>query len=322
MRSAGLALLLLLLAAPAAAQQAVPEPAPEAETEATPDDPNVAEARALFERGLELADDSLWGQAYDAFRRSFALVERASTLLNLASALEHVSRNVEAIEGFERFLRMTDDATDAERRALAQRAIERLDGRVAIVELTLTPADAVVLVDGVVREDLGSPRYVRVDPGPRNLRVRADGYEDAALRVDAVGGDRHTHTVALELLPEPEPEIVRVVVTETRPTDPDPWIAFGGAALVGIGGAVMLILAQNDADVVQGVRDGASTWPEVQAVYERAWALRVAGGIAIGLGVAGMALGVAWHVIIDGEADEPSVEVGLVPAGLGVSGRF
>ncbi|MEZ4335764.1 MAG: hypothetical protein R3B82_03965 [Sandaracinaceae bacterium] len=84
----------------------------------------------------------------------------------------------------------------------------------------------------------------------------------------------------------------------------------------------MLILAQNDADVVQGVRDGASTWPEVQAVYERAWALRVAGGIAIGLGVAGMALGVAWHVIIDGEADRPSVEVGLVPAGLGVSGRF
>ncbi|MEZ4335765.1 MAG: hypothetical protein R3B82_03970 [Sandaracinaceae bacterium] len=44
---------------------------------------------------------------------------------------------------------------------------------------------------------------MRVDPGPRNLRVRADGYEDAALRVDAVGENERTRTVALELLPEP-----------------------------------------------------------------------------------------------------------------------
>ncbi len=51
----------------------------------------VTEARALFERGSELTRQRRFSEAAESYARSAELVERPSTLFNLASTLKPVA---------------------------------------------------------------------------------------------------------------------------------------------------------------------------------------------------------------------------------------
>src|SRR5690349_20986756 len=57
-----------------------------------------AEARRLFDAGRAHADAERWPDAVTAFEASRALLERPSTLFNLASALVRVGRSIDALE--------------------------------------------------------------------------------------------------------------------------------------------------------------------------------------------------------------------------------
>lgn len=169
-------------AQPAAASSAAPSAAPSAEVQ--------AEARRLFEAGRDHADAERWPDAVTAFEGSRALLERPSTLFNLASALVRVGRALDALETVEALERIADPDRD---RALLSGMAElraRAESSLRHVVLTVTPDTAIVEVDGQPVEGAGARRELMLDPGPHAATVSLRGFTtervDIALGQDAV----------------------------------------------------------------------------------------------------------------------------------------
>lgn len=263
-------------------------------------------ARELWQRGIDLAAEERWGEALEYFRRSRELMERPSTVLNIAACLERLGRLNEAVDAFQTFLRISDPEAEAAFRAGAEQTLERVRQRISHLELSLDPADATVAVDGSPTEGDTSPRYLSLDPGGRNIRVSHDGYAETSFRVALLPGARESRDVTLEPLPEPE-TVVRVE-RQIRPTDPAPWIVFGAGAAVAISGGVMIGAAQVDADRVENPPAG-STWGDIEEAYDRALALRITGPALLGVGVAAMVAGITWHFVIDGYDNEHAIAI-------------
>lgn len=72
------------------------------------------EARDLWREGRSLAEQGDWEAALDRFERSFALVERASTALSIATAAVQLERPERALSALDDLERVADPERDAE----------------------------------------------------------------------------------------------------------------------------------------------------------------------------------------------------------------
>ncbi|MGE0785129.1 MAG: PEGA domain-containing protein [Sandaracinaceae bacterium] len=171
------------------------DPTEDAETEAAPT-PEEIEARALFDRGRELADLRRFSEAADAFTRSVALVDRSSARFNLAVCFYALNRYVEAEAELTRYLAAADRASEGASYDDAERMLAH--ARSAIGELTIEvePSDARVMVDGVAVAT-GPRRSVAVNPGPHVVRVEAEGYAPQLATVVTSAGERSAHVAHL-----------------------------------------------------------------------------------------------------------------------------
>jgi hypothetical protein len=144
--------------------------------QASAQDSDAKRAEALFLEGraaLERGDAPL---ACAKFSESLKLVNRASTLLNLAQCEEAQGKLADA-------LRHTKEAMDLlepsdQRRAIAVSRHEALEKRVARLTIKIAPSappDARVVIDGAAVEpsELGSP--LAVDPGEHEIALSAAG---------------------------------------------------------------------------------------------------------------------------------------------------
>src|SRR5262245_49727578 len=97
---------------------------------ATPDPPNVVEAREHIQRGTELLEDENYDAALSEFERAYQLVgehpARYLILFNIARAHEHRFRYDLALRYYHRYL--DEGAEHAERRDDVEAAIHRLEG--------------------------------------------------------------------------------------------------------------------------------------------------------------------------------------------------
>jgi len=161
-----------------------------------PSTDDSSRARALFTRGVELADDERWGEAVEYFRRSRALVERPSTVFNLGNALLRLGRYNEAVRAFQDFLAMPN-AQDAGQRAQAEQAMATARESLGRLVLTVSPDTAHVLVDGTAIETTGPTREIWLDPGDRSIRIVAEGREPETFTVSALPGVRFERRIDL-----------------------------------------------------------------------------------------------------------------------------
>lgn len=157
------------------------------------------EARELFLKGVEMADQQRWSEAVQSFRRSRALVDRPSTVFNLAVALLRLGRYGESLEAFDDFMGMTDPERDAEARKQAEQFMRQARTGRATLVLTVSPEAAVVYVDGERREGEGTDRTLVLDPGRHTLRIEAEGYLAQQLRLSMLSGSETS--TAVELVP-------------------------------------------------------------------------------------------------------------------------
>ncbi len=88
---------------------------------------------------------------------------------------------------------------------------------------------------------------------------------------------------------------------------------------VTVAGAVMLGLALSDRSSVEGAADGAA-WSDVSGAYDRATPLSAVGLAAIGVGLAGAAIGVV--LLLGQGSDGTETAVALSPTGLAIRGSF
>lgn len=192
-----------------------------------------AEAQALFRRGLELAEQNRWADALEHFRRSHARVERPSTLYNIGLALVRLGRFVEALDVLDRVL--AEAGLPVAARQEAERLRTEASASLGEVTLSLSPADAVVYVDGVERVGSGPSRAIPLDPGRHVLRATARGHDEAELVVSVVAGEHGTEELVLapQLLPDADP---LPPSTDGGDLWSEPWLWIVGGVVVVVGG--------------------------------------------------------------------------------------
>lgn len=182
----GLALCLVVASSAAAASAAAQDSASTAE---------VAQARALFEEGLRLADAGQPSEAEDRFRRSLAIHPSPNAAFNLAHLLGAREEVVEAAELF-RQVSGTASAPLELRREAGGRA-DALARRMARVTITLTGS-----TDGVdvqVGHRRLSPAAlgvaVPIDPGPARIDALRAAEIVASVQLSLAAGQAGSVTL-------------------------------------------------------------------------------------------------------------------------------
>lgn len=226
-------LLIFVAAAPSALAQPPSDPAPV---------PAVVErARAAFTRGNELAKREEWAEALASFRSSFELLPHPVTAFNMATCERVLGHYTRSRELFMRALgteaKGPAPATDVLPDALAAEArgyLDEIDRLLAHVQVTLSPRDARISVDGRplaaaraeppslvagVRapgpgEAAPAERFeLLVDPGPRVVVVSRAGFRDVVRTVSLAPGSRTELALELASLPA----TLRIAANVERP---------------------------------------------------------------------------------------------------------
>lgn len=247
MRSGGavLAFLLVLVPAVASAQTAS----------------ETAAARDLFRQGLAAIEESRWDDAADAFRRSYELVPRASTLVNLATAQVELGQLVEARESYRTFLanpgragRLVEDT---------RLALEELEPRIAHVRLRIEGLEdgEVVRLDGEEISRAAAAARLPMNPGRRTVEVLRGGEVAGRASFTLDEGEEREVPIAVAALVE-APRLPEEPAEEDGSDDvlASPWFwvgVIGGAVLVA--GAVTLgVVLSQPAELYVGNFAGGS----------------------------------------------------------------
>lgn len=201
-----LACVLVLAHAPRTSAQDTP-PTPPATTapvrvaDAPADaDPNAARARELFQEGVAFSRSERWAEALASFQQSLALVERPSTVLNIATALQRLGRARECVAAVDRYLVISDPVADAESRARATTLRQAMTASLAYLSLALLPADAQVSINGnLAAIDAGTP--LELDPGTYAFVVEREGYLTTRFTLDLSPGASTSRAVSLTQRP-------------------------------------------------------------------------------------------------------------------------
>jgi hypothetical protein len=139
------------------------------------DDVAVAEAKARFEEGLELADAGKHEPARLKFQQAWAVFKAPAVLYNLARSEQLTGHDLEALDHFRLFLKVgvTDvKITDAMREKAKQNVVE-LARKVGQIDIEVPPT-ARVMVDGKPLEE--APKDpIPVQPGRHTIEASFDG---------------------------------------------------------------------------------------------------------------------------------------------------
>lgn len=185
------------------------------------DAPDVVRARELYSQGITLVRDAQWGEALSLFEQSAALRPHPITIYNIGVCERALGRYTRAARSFERALSpgldgMALPASMAAEAATLRDEVQRLLVR---AEVTVAPADAVLLVDGrPVQRDggvflagvrpagAGEPLpagrgTVELDPGAHVFVVTRRGFADVVVNRSFAPGARTSVSLELDRLP-------------------------------------------------------------------------------------------------------------------------
>lgn len=164
-------------------------------------DATTEEARRLFAEGLEFVEDQDWVQAEERFRRVLATRGSHVVAYNLASALEHLGRLVEAAELLRPVAR--DASVEPRTKVAAERLLAQIEPRIGSLTVRLSgdSQGALVRLDDKQVQISEQVLTVSVDPGAHRVVVERDGVIVASRTVQ-VGGDGALQTsLAIEIPP-------------------------------------------------------------------------------------------------------------------------
>jgi hypothetical protein len=187
---------------------ALPLSAPRwAAAEDSTSDADRATARALAHEGYEAQKQGRYSLAADRFERAEALVDAPTLLLGLARAQAALGKIVEANESYRRILRkpLAPDAPPAFAKAVAdaRREAATVAERLAWVTFDVKgPATPQVVLDEVAVPAAALGVPLACNPGAHTVRASAEGA--FSVEKSFAIGDGATETVSLALQPQPE----------------------------------------------------------------------------------------------------------------------
>lgn len=293
-----------------------------------------AQARDLFERGLEAARARQWADAEPLFERSAAIVPRASTLYNLALSRFRLERPEACIDAIDRLLGSNDES-GATYREYAEELRRRALERVLVLELTVDPPEAVVFVDGVGRPGFGSHRTLVTSPGSHRLDVSERTYSPVHISFSGAAGETSSQSVRLAGLPRADARSRNGVAVSETPHGPvkgvlaktsghyggpstASWILFATGSALLIGAAVTGAIAwKADEDFVDACPVPSQCPESARPLQAKARDFALACDVLLGAGLAaGGVGGVLWWSAGRPASNGPSA------LGVRIQGRF
>lgn len=169
-------------------------------------------AREAFERGIAALEAQRYVDALAAFEESYRLRPSPVALYNVAVAQRGLGRIRDAIGTFERYLASPERGIDRARLQSIRAELDALRTQVVSLRLTVTPANATLLVDG---RPMGEQRdeALQLDPGRHVIEVSAEGYRTSRREVELRPGSTVVLEVTLESL-----GLGRIVVNSSVPS--------------------------------------------------------------------------------------------------------
>ncbi len=208
-----LALSVPFSAALSVSAQTAPTQEPQAQTVA-PSTP-AQRGRALFDLGVAALGEARFADAAVAFEQSYQASAVPVVLFNMAFAYRGLGRNLDAIAAIERFVAQPGP-TPPDRVAAGVEELARL--RATIVRLTLgvTPAQAVVAIDGQTPRRDGVAYLA--DPGRRVLTVSLDGYHPQRVEREFAPGEAQSIPFRLSEITDEGRLVIEPSVTDANVT--------------------------------------------------------------------------------------------------------
>lgn len=307
---------------------------------ASDDEAVLMEARAKFQRALELEHAGNWAGAVKLFREVGQVKMTPQVRYHIATCEENLGQLVTALGGYELALSLSEEMPP-ELVTEVEGAIAGLRARIPklLIERGLGAEAANIVLDEVA---LGTSQIgveIPLDPGPHVVVATAPGYLKFSRTVTVA--ERESQRVVVELEREPEPLPPPPSKGEVSPPGygPLPYI-LGGVGLVGLGaGAVLLPMSLDRVGQVQDICGGndcrgltsSADWRRAQGLASDAQTFETIGWIAAGVGVAGLATGLVLFFIDperSRESEPTEAGVSFVPsapggeAGFSFFGRF
>jgi hypothetical protein len=168
------------------------QPASSSSAPAAPPSPGATsdpheEAKAHFDRGVELLRENSDEAAYAEFMRSRELFASRGNTQNAAVALRRLHRYDESLDMFERLLAEFAATLSDEEKESVRREMVGLAPLVGAIVVSTRVTGARVIVDGRERGATPLPP-VRVSAGSHSVRVFQEGYLPFDTKVDVAGG--------------------------------------------------------------------------------------------------------------------------------------
>jgi tetratricopeptide (TPR) repeat protein len=194
------------------------------------------EARALMQSGLKLFNDKDYIGALATFTSAYKQFSSTKILLNIATTLRQLGRNAEAANTYQRYLQASD--SDVAKRPDVEKVLRDLDASLAILDITVQPSGAEIVVNTDEPFNITNKQLWRVNPGKFTINATHSGFQAATTSGTIVAAQ----TKSIQLTMVAVATVEEVPVTVVAPT-PAPWggllrahVDFtnrGAAALVG-----------------------------------------------------------------------------------------
>jgi hypothetical protein len=182
-----------------------------------------AQAQRLLTEGSALYEKGDYSGALDKFNAAYAAYPSPKLMFNIGQADRDLSRPVEALEAFEKFLASAADASP-ETIADARKSMAELREKLGRIRIDCETTGAEVNLDGKSVGVTPLPNLVWATPGRHQITASHESATPALENVDVTAGSVGTVTLRLRPLeipvaakPVPEPEAVPPPV----PPNPD-----------------------------------------------------------------------------------------------------
>ena len=175
-----------------------------------------------MQSGVKLFEAHDYLGALAIFRDAYARFASAKILLNIGTTLALLDRQADAANAYQKYVDSPD--ADPTRRADVVAQIAVLDKASGILELSVAPSNAEVLLDGAWVSVKPSMVW-RVPPGDYSVQARAKGFDPREIHGTVVAGGHQPVAITLSAMSYRRRRTMTVVATVTP--EP-PRSRFGG----------------------------------------------------------------------------------------------
>lgn len=291
----------------------------------------VTEAQERFRRALELYQEGNLDAARAEFHRAYESSPNYRVLYNLGQVEFELHDYPEALATMQKYLREGGARVPADRRAQVTADIEKLQSRVANLDIRVNVQNAQISIDDVPVGQSPLPAPVVVSAGRRRITVSRIGYVSESHSLDVGGGDRPMMQFELRELPGParvdlsrsESSTVAARASHDAQPAPFPWIGWvltgalaGGAAVTGS----MALREASNLERQRAVFGAERSELDVQKHLVDQWAL--ATDVLLGATAVSAGFSVYFTLARKPNAEAASARVVIGPRSLILSGAF